>query len=111
MLLSTMREFQRARNLRDRPRATVLVVDPDDDVRWIEVRGRVVLEEEGAEAHLGELSALYAGSPRYFGDVVRAASSRRSSTRPVSLVPDTVGTPAPRPDRGRSRDAAPARVG
>ena len=106
VLLSTMREFQKARNLRDRPRATVLVIDPDDDVRWIEVRGRVVLEEEGAEAHLGELSALYAGSPRYFGDVVPAELGEIEHPIRCRLVPDTVGT-AKRRVRTEGRSRAP----
>ncbi len=30
VVVSTMREFAKARNLRDRPRASLLVVDPDD---------------------------------------------------------------------------------
>ncbi len=38
VLLNTMREFQKARNLRARPRATVLVIEPGKAARWIEVR-------------------------------------------------------------------------
>jgi hypothetical protein len=36
-----------SRNLAVRPLATVLVIDPDDSTRWIEVRG----EAEGAARH------------------------------------------------------------
>ncbi len=52
ILLNTMREFQKARNLRARPRATLLVVEREGDQRWIEVRGSVLLEEDGALEHL-----------------------------------------------------------
>ena len=71
VLLNTMQEFQKARNLRARPRATVLVVDHDAD-RWIEVRGVALPEEEGAQEHLDELTRLYTGRSPYFGQVVDA---------------------------------------
>jgi PPOX class probable F420-dependent enzyme len=76
VLLNTMREFQKARNLRERPRATVLVMDQDGDERWIEVRGRVELEERGALEHLDELSMLYTGANPYFGACVCDAIHR-----------------------------------
>ncbi len=56
ILLNTMREFQKARNLRARPRATLLVVEREGDQRWIEVRGSVLLEEDGALEHLNDSS-------------------------------------------------------
>lgn len=42
---------QKYNNLVERPQATVLVVDPDDAFRWIEVRSRVARhsEETGVE--------------------------------------------------------------
>jgi PPOX class probable F420-dependent enzyme len=72
VLLNTMREFQKARNLRARPRATVLVLEPGDATRWIEVRGAVALEDDSAVAHLDELSRLYVGASPYFGAIVPA---------------------------------------
>src|SRR5512141_1638672 len=56
--LNTMREFQKAKNMTARPRATVLVLDPEDTGRWIEIRGAVVLDESGAIEHLDALSRL-----------------------------------------------------
>jgi hypothetical protein len=52
LLVNTMREFQKARNLRDRPLATVLIVEPGDPNRWIEVRARVVPDGRDPCAHL-----------------------------------------------------------
>ena len=72
LLVNTMREFQKARNLFARPRATLLLIEPPDAGRWIEIRGTVEIEEMGAQAHLDDLARAYAAADRYFGDVVPA---------------------------------------
>ena len=92
VLLNTMREFQKAKNLRSRPRATVLVVDPDNDGRWIEVRGGVMLDEGGASEHLDELTRLYMGVDSYFGGVISADYAATEHPVRIRLVPDAVGT-------------------
>jgi PPOX class probable F420-dependent enzyme len=72
VLVNTMREFQKARNLHGRPRATLLVAEPPDASRWIEIRGTVTLHEEGALGHLNALARAYDGVDRYFGGCVAA---------------------------------------
>jgi PPOX class probable F420-dependent enzyme len=72
LLVNTLREFQQARNLRARPRATLLLMEPPDGERWIEIRGTVEIEEMGARAHLDDLARAYAGVDHYFGHVVPA---------------------------------------
>jgi PPOX class probable F420-dependent enzyme len=86
LLINTMREFQKARNLAARPRATVLVIEPGDANRWIEVRARAVADDRDPAAHLDALARRYTGTAPYFGAVVpvhlaevhprRAAGSR-----------------------------------
>ncbi|HSD48451.1 MAG TPA: pyridoxamine 5'-phosphate oxidase family protein, partial [Actinomycetota bacterium] len=70
ILVNTMREFRKARNLRERPRATALVMEPEGEQRWVEIRATVTLEERGATTHLDALARAYCGAERYFGDVV-----------------------------------------
>jgi PPOX class probable F420-dependent enzyme len=72
VLINTMRGFRKERNLRANPRATLLVVDPEDSNRWLEVRGLVTLTEAGARAHLDQLAARYAGVDRFIGGCVPA---------------------------------------
>jgi hypothetical protein len=49
-----------------RPAVTILAIDPDDDTRWLEVRGTVVGEtEEGANEHIDALARLYLGVDKY----------------------------------------------
>jgi PPOX class probable F420-dependent enzyme len=73
--VSTMRGFQKERNMRRNPLVTLLCYDPRDDGRYLEVRGRVeTMTEDGAMAHLDALASKYAGRPmRYFGECVPAA--------------------------------------
>jgi len=95
VLLNTMREFQKAKNLAARPRATVLIVDPEDIGRWIEVRGSAVLEEDGAIEHLDALSRLYTGDAPYFGRVVAAELAEVEHPVRIRLVPATVTSGRP----------------
>ena len=73
LLINTMREFQKARNLRARRRATILVVEPGDSNRWIEVRCRVEPDDRDPMAHLDVLAHRYTGAAPYFGRVVPQA--------------------------------------
>jgi PPOX class probable F420-dependent enzyme len=72
--VSTMRGFQKERNMRRNPRVTLLCYDPKDDCRYLEIRGTVVdMTEDGALDHLDALTSKYAGRPmRYFGECVPA---------------------------------------
>lgn len=72
VMVNTMKGFRKERNMRARPRVALLAIDPTTPLRWIEVRGTVELIEEGAQAHLDRLAALYAGAEHYFGQVVPA---------------------------------------
>ena len=56
---------QKARNMLERPRVTILAVDPTRSLRWVEVRGEVVGTDDSKAAvqHIEELSHLYDGKP------------------------------------------------
>lgn len=54
------------RNMKDRPQATVLCLDPQNPFKWVEVRGKVVeITTEGADAHIDDLAELYIGQRPY----------------------------------------------
>jgi PPOX class probable F420-dependent enzyme len=72
VLVNTTRERAKGRNLARDPRATLLVVDPGDASRWIEIRGDVDLLEEGALEHLDALTLRYTSHPCYYGHVYPA---------------------------------------
>jgi PPOX class probable F420-dependent enzyme len=66
ILVNTEKGRQKYRNMSRRRAVTVLAIDPDHDVRWLEVRGTVISEtEEGANEHIDELARLYMGVDKY----------------------------------------------
>jgi PPOX class probable F420-dependent enzyme len=66
ILVNTEKSRQKYRNMSRRPAVAILAVDPDNDGRWLEVRGRVVGEtEEGANQHIDALARVYMGVDRY----------------------------------------------
>jgi len=57
---------QKHTNLLARPQATILVVDPDNGQRFIEIRGRVVNStEEGGDGVIDKLAHKYLGVDSY----------------------------------------------
>lgn len=62
------------------PRVSLLVVDPDDSSRFIQIRGRVEMVTEGAGDHLDALTRRYTRHPRFYGfvyPVAREAQEQR----------------------------------
>jgi PPOX class probable F420-dependent enzyme len=47
------------------PRASLLVVDPNDPYKWVSVSGPVELTDEGADAQIDKLSKKYIGQDEY----------------------------------------------
>jgi len=56
------------RNMRARPHVALVIADPKNPYRYIQIRGRVVeITHEGADAHIDALSDKYTGNPKYQG--------------------------------------------
>jgi PPOX class probable F420-dependent enzyme len=55
----------KVRNLQHDPRASLLVVDPNDSYKWVAVSGRVELTEDGADAQIDKLAKKYVGADTY----------------------------------------------
>lgn len=95
VLVNTARERQKGRNLQADPKATVLVVDPVDSGRWIEIRGDVSISEEGALDHLDRLTRAYTGKLHHYGGLVPAERRGRETRiicriRPRHVVCDAI---------------------
>ena len=65
----TTLERRKARNLLARPVVSLLVVDPDDTSRYLQIRGTVELTTAGALEHLDELTRAYTTHPAYYGHI------------------------------------------
>ncbi len=108
VLINTMREFQKARNLRARPHATVLVMEPSDATRWIEVRAAVLPDSRDPVAHLDALARTHTGTGPYFGAVVPARLREVEHPIVYRLVPVVVRTGPMSVPGGLSRPGTPA---
>ena len=63
--INTAEGRQKDRNLKERPMATVMLVDPENPQRWIEVRGTVTGTTEGADAVIDAMAKKYLGVDSY----------------------------------------------
>ncbi|MGA2821255.1 MAG: PPOX class F420-dependent oxidoreductase [Anaerolineales bacterium] len=66
-LVNTTLERQKGRNLRQDPRVSLLIVDPNDTTRYIGIRGQAELLTEGALEHLDRITRRFTRYPQYYG--------------------------------------------
>ena len=86
VLINTTLERQKGRNMCANPKVALLVIDPKDVSRWIEVRGNVVeIRREGAEAHADKLTRLYTGKQRFYGDIY-PVEQQQKETRVIVII-------------------------
>lgn len=101
VLISTMTEFAKARNLRARPRATLLVLAPDG--RWVELRAHVAEDDDpDPMASLDAVGVRYTGAAPYFGAIVPVHLAEDEHPVTFRLVPTAVvvGPTSPAAPRG-----------
>ena len=65
--INTAKGRQKYKNMIERPKATVLAIDPENPYRFCEVRCAVleINEQQGLE-HINSLSEAYTGEPDYY---------------------------------------------
>jgi PPOX class probable F420-dependent enzyme len=67
--VNTSRERQKGRNMMANPKVSLLIVDPENTGRFMQIRGEVELIEEGALEHLDAITRKYTSHPQYYGYV------------------------------------------
>lgn len=89
VLINTTLERQKGRNLRANPKVTILVMDPNDSSRWVEVRGQVrEITAEGAEAHADKLTQRYCPNKQHFyGDIYPVEQKEKETRVIVKILP------------------------
>lgn len=87
VLINTTLERQKGRNMQTNPKVTILVIDPKDTSRWIEVRGQVrELTELGADEHADKLTQRYCPPKQHFYGDIYPADQKNKETRVVVKV-------------------------
>ncbi|TMK27166.1 MAG: PPOX class F420-dependent oxidoreductase [Actinobacteria bacterium] len=62
---NTARGRAKPRHLEHDPRVSLLVLDPNNQYKWVAVSGRGELTEEGADAQIDRLAKKYLGRDEY----------------------------------------------
>jgi PPOX class probable F420-dependent enzyme len=62
---NTARGRAKSRHLERDPRASLLMVDPNNSYKWVAVSGPAELTEEGADAQIDKLAKKYLGKDEY----------------------------------------------
>jgi len=78
-LVNTTLQRQKGRNLLDNHKVSLLVVDPGNTSRFIQIRGDAELVTKGAHEHLDALTRRYTNHPAYYGHIYPEAQRRRET--------------------------------
>jgi PPOX class probable F420-dependent enzyme len=84
-VVNTTLERQKGRNMLANPKVSLLVVDPDNTSRYIQIRGDAQLSTEGALDHLDALTRKYTGYPAIYGHVY-PVEQRGMETRVICRI-------------------------
>jgi PPOX class probable F420-dependent enzyme len=84
VLVNTVEGHQKLRNIRRDPRVAILVADPAEPRRYVQLRGEVVEETtDGADAHIDAVSQRYLGRPyQQYGEGPQTRVLLRIRVRP-----------------------------
>lgn len=80
LLVNTARGRQKDKNMTERPKVSMLVIDPENPYRYLEIRGTVIEinEQEGLD-HINQLCERYLGRKDYYqGQEDRRAKEQRA---------------------------------
>ena len=77
--VNTSLERQKGKNMLSNPKISLLIVDPEDTSRYMEIRGEAELVKEQALEHLDEITRQYTRHPQYYGYVFPLEKKERET--------------------------------
>jgi len=87
VLINTTLERQKGRNMYANPKVTLLVIDPTNSSRWIEIRGRVLeLTPICAEEHADKLTHRYNPAKQHFYGDIYPVEQKFKETRVIARI-------------------------
>ena len=86
--VNTTCERQKGKNMLNNPQVSLLVVDPENTSRYIEIRGDVEIVYENAIEQLDQVTRQYTSHPRYYG-FIYPEEQRERETRIICLIQAT----------------------
>lgn len=97
VLVSTTAERTKTRNMMERPMVALLIADPDDGNRFLQLRGEAAISEDGAIEAADRLAAAYTQHERYYGGVFPLEQQHQETRvlctiRPTRVTVDAIHT-------------------
>ena len=87
VLINTTLERQKGRNMQANPKVTVLVIEPKDSSRWVEVRGQVLeMTRNYAETHADKLTQRYCPGKQHFYRDIYPPEQKEKETRVIVKI-------------------------
>jgi PPOX class probable F420-dependent enzyme len=88
VLINTTLERQKGKNMQRNPKVALLIVDPKNTSRWLEVRGTVTeITSDGAEAHADRLTQRYTCKEHFYGDIYPLEQKQKETRVIVTVEP------------------------
>ena len=97
VLINTTLERRKSKNMRTNPKVNVLVIDPANGVRFLEVRGEMAeITQQGAIAHADKLTQAYSNGRKqhFYGDIYPLEKQEQETRVIVKILPKKVTTDA-----------------
>jgi len=97
VLINTTLERQKGKNMSANPKVNVLVIDPTNGARYLEVRGEVIeITQKGAIAHADKQAQAYSNGvqQRFYGDIYPEEQQEMETRVIVKISPKKITTDA-----------------
>jgi len=97
VLINTTLERQKGKNMLANPKVSVLMIDPKNGARFLEVRGEVTeFTQEGAIAHANRQAQAYSNDvqQRFYGDIYPEEQQEKETRVIVKILPMKITTDA-----------------
>lgn len=97
LLINTTLERQKGENMQGNPKVNVLVIDPTNGGRFLEVRGEVAeIATDGAIPHANKQTQAYTNNrkQRFYGDIYPEEQQHKETRVLVKIAPLKITTDA-----------------
>ena len=97
VLINTTLERQKGKNMQVNPKVNLLMIDPKNAARFLEVRGEVVkITQEGAIEHADKQTSAYSNNSKqhFYGDIYPVEQQEKETRVIVKILPKKVTTDA-----------------
>jgi len=89
---STVATRKKVDNLKENPNVTVMVIDPQNPYRYIEVRGQADINRDGAFDFVDELTQMFTDEESFYGGIAPAEGRETDDRIIIKVTPDHVVT-------------------